>query len=254
MPAFPEEVMNKRHEKLYSKIMGRNMHVWCYGHWGAPILIFPSAAGFAHEWDLHGMVDALAPMLNNGRIKLYCPESNISQTWTSKHDHPAERAVRHRIYEQWILSELVPWIRGDCRSDSIPLGTAGCSMGGYYAAVLALKFPTISRYALCMSGRYKLTHFTGGYSNGDIYFNDPLAFVPNLDGEHLEHVRANTFVTLVCGQGMWEEGCIEETIALGRLLHGKGIPHETDIWGHDSRHDWDWWRRQTLYHFNKRYG
>ena len=226
---FREEKMNKRHELIPSKVFGRRLHVWCYGHWGYPILIFPSAAGFAHEWDLHGMVETLAPLIQGGKIKLYCPESNISQTWTDKNGHPAERVLRHRVYEHFITEELVPWIRQDCRNEGIPLGTTGCSMGGYYAATFALKHPAIFRYALCMSGRYKLTHFTGGFSNADIYYNNPLAFVPNLEGNHLEHIKAHTHITLVCGQGMWEEGCIEETIALGKIMKHKGIKFITEF-------------------------
>jgi esterase/lipase superfamily enzyme len=105
-----------------------------------------------------------------------------------------------------------------------------------------------------MSGRYQTTHFTSGYNNSDIYFNNPVAFVSNLQGPYLERVAHHTHLSLVCGQGQWEEGCIEETILLGKILAGKGIPHTLDIWGHDSRHDWDWWRRQAWYHLSNRYG
>lgn len=30
------------------------------------------------------MVEALATLIDGGKIKLYCPESNVSQTWTDK--------------------------------------------------------------------------------------------------------------------------------------------------------------------------
>ena len=60
-----------------------------------------------------------------------------------------------------------------------------------------------------------------------------MAYVPNLEGEHLTRVRDNTHLTLVCGQGQWEEGCIEETQAFANVLEAKGISHYRDIWGHD---------------------
>jgi esterase/lipase superfamily enzyme len=69
-----------------------------------------------------------------------------------------------------------------------------------------------------------------------------------MGGEALDRVRRNTDITLVCGRGKWEEGCIEETIALGRLLKDKQIPSHTDIWGRDSRHDWDYWQKQVTVH------
>ncbi len=246
--------MRRRHELIGSSAMGRRMHVWAFGHWGAPLLVFPSAAGFAHEWDRQGMVEVLAPLILGGKLKLYCPESNVSQSWTNKEGHPAERVRRHAAYERFVMEELVPAIRTDCANDSIPIATSGASLGAYYAANFALKFPETFNYALCLSGRYDATQFTGGFSNSDVYFNNPLAFVSNLEGEPLELVRRNTHLTLVCGQGQWEEGCIEETQALASVLEAKGIPHDRDIWGHDVSHDWIWWKRQAVLHLGKTFG
>ncbi|MEM8964060.1 MAG: alpha/beta hydrolase-fold protein [Acidobacteriota bacterium] len=234
--------------------MGRPMHVWCFGHFGAPILVFPSAAGFAHEWDRQGMVETLAPLINRGKIKLYCPESNVAEAWTRKEGHPAWRIRRHMAYERFILDTLVPWIRRDCRSADIRIATAGVSLGAMYAANFTLKNPELFHYALCMSGRYEVTHFLGGFSNLDVYFNNPMAYVGSYEGEHLDYVRRNTHLTLVCGQGKWEEGCIEDTIALAALFAAKGISHYRDIWGHDVSHDWVWWQRQARLHLNHTFG
>ena len=246
--------MRRRHELIESAAMGRRMHVWCFGHWGAPLLVFPSAAGFAHEWDRQGMTEVLAPLINGGKLKLYCPESNVSQSWTDKETHPALRVQRHLAYEAFILQELVPWIRHDCVSDDIRIATSGTSLGAYYAANFALKQPEIFHYALCMSGRYDATHFTDGFTNTDIYFNNPLAYTSNLTGEALERVKRNTHLTLVCGQGAWEEGCIEETHMLASVLNAKGISHRRDIWGHDVSHDWIWWQRQAVFHLGHAFG
>lgn len=246
--------MKRRHEMIESTAMGRRVHVWCFGHWGVPVLVFPTAAGFAHEWDRQGMVDALAPLIQGGKIKLYCPESNVSQTLTDKETHPALRMKKHLIYEQFILNDLVPAIRKDCNSDDIRIATAGASLGAFYAANLALKQPEIFHFALCLSGRYDLTHFTSGFSNSDVYFNNPMAYASNMEGEYLERVQQHTRLALVCGQGKWEEGCIEETHALANILAAKKIPHHRDIWGHDVSHDWVWWQRQTVFHLGNALG
>lgn len=243
-----------RHLMLPSPAMGRDIHLWTYGHFGAPVLVFPTAAGFAHEWQAQGMIDALAPLLAAGRIKLYCPESNVSEAWTRKENAPAWRIQRHQAYERFVLDTLVPFIRHDCHTPTIRIGLAGASLGGMYAATFALKHPEIFDYSLCMSGRYEVRNFTSGYDSPDVYYNNPLAFVPHLQGAALERVRQHTFLALVCGRGRWEEGCIEETIALAEWLHRKDIPHERDLWGFDVAHDWDWWRRQVTYHMNRRYG
>ena len=52
--------MLKKPTLLESRHMGRRIYLWQYGHFGAPVLVFPSAAGMAHEWESHGMVDALS--------------------------------------------------------------------------------------------------------------------------------------------------------------------------------------------------
>ncbi len=241
--------MNARHLMLPSPAMGRDVHVWCYGWWGSPVVIFPSAAGFAHEWDAQGMLEVLSPLLRSGRIKLYCPESNVSEAWTKKEGTLEHRMARHAAYERFVLDTLVPFVRADVRLSEARIAVAGCSLGATYAALMALKQPEVFDRALCMSGRYLTTVFTEGKMNAEVYFNNPLAFVPRLAGPALDRVRRNTHLTLVCGQGPYEEGCIEETIELADQLASQRVPHIRDIWGRDSRHDWDWWQKHALVHF-----
>lgn len=239
---------------LESPAMGRKVHLWCYGHFGPPVIVFPSAAGFAHEWDRQGMLEVLAPLIAAGRAKFYCPESNVSQVWTDKDSPIGARMQRHRAYEGFVLDTLVPFVRDDCRWPTAPMTAVGCSLGGTYAALFALKHPETFRQVLCMSGRYLTTELVGRHNDADLYFNNPLAFVPGLRGEALERVQRNTHLTLVCGRGAYEEGCIEETIALGQLLRDKQIPSRTDIWGRESRHEWDWWQRQVVAHLPRMLG
>ena len=240
--------MQGRHLMLDSAAMGRKVHVWAYGNYGLPVIAFPSAAGFAHEWDKQGMVAVLEPLLQRGRIKLYCPESNVSEAWTRKESPLGERMQKHLAYERFVLDTLVPFVRQDCRWADAPIAATGCSLGAMYAVNFALKHPEVFRRALGMSGRYLATALTDGQVNGDVYFSSPLHHVPGLQGEALGRVQRATNITLVCGQGPYEEGCIEETIALGQLLDRKGIPNLTDIWGKDSKHDWPWWKEQLSRH------
>lgn len=246
--------MKKHLERVHSPQLGRGVSLWSYGHFGPPLLVFPTAAGFAHEWEAQGMVDALAPLLEAGRLKLYCPESNVAEAWTRRDHDAAWRIGRHVAYERFVLDTLVPKVREDCRAPEIPLAVAGCSLGAFYACNLAIKHPETFRWALCMSGRYSMTHFTDGFSNADVYFNNPLAYVAGLAGEALERIRRSTHIVLVCGQGAFEEGCIEETQALADLFEAKGIRHERDIWGHDVAHNWTWWQRQARHHLARRLG
>ena len=82
------------------------------------------------------------------------------------------------------------------------------------------------------------------------YFNNPMDYVRHLGGDHLEWLRSQASLVLVCGQGQWEDttGALESTRSFAGLLAEKGIPHELDLWGHDVPHDWPSWRRQLAHH------
>ena len=95
--------MKKRLERVQSPQLGRAVSLWSYGHWGPPLVVFPTAAGFAHEWEAQGMVEALSPWLEAGKLKLYCPESNVAEAWTKKENDAAWRIQRHALYEKWVI-------------------------------------------------------------------------------------------------------------------------------------------------------
>lgn len=242
--------MSSRHVLLDSPALGRRAHVWCFGDVGTPVVVFPSNAGVAHEWQQSGMVDALGPLFAAGRIKLYCPESNISQTFSGEGSLDV-RMAGHQRYERFVLDTLVPFIRKDCRSPDARLLATGCSMGALFSSLFALKFPEVFSGALCMSGRYRGTRIISDQWSESLYFNDPLAFVPNLEGAALERVRQQTHLTLVVGQGPFENSCIPETLELGGWLQRKGIPSHVGLWGHDSRHDYNWWQRQASHYLRQ---
>lgn len=246
--------MFRKHELIDSAQMGRQVHLWRFGHFGKPVLVLPSASGMAHEWDAHGVIGAVSDLVEAGRIKLYCTESNVAEAWTRRENPMHWRIQRHLAFERYVVDELVPWIRRDCRSADIRLGVTGTSLGACFSANFALKFPEIFNWALCLSGRYDMSWLTDDYVSDDVYFNNPMAFVPNLGGEALERIRDRTHLVLVCGRGKWEDGNVEETEAFAGMLADKGISHERDIWGRDVSHEWTWWRRQVRYHLIKAFG
>lgn len=244
--------MYREHKLIQSQPMGRRMHLWQYGHFGPPLLVFPSAAGMAHEWEAHGMVEALQDWVDAGKLKLFCVESNVAEAWTKKDTDPNWRISRHQAYEAFVENELVPFIRNDCQTPDIAIGVTGTSLGAFYAANFALKHPRTFRYALCLSGRYDIRWMTDGFYNHDVYLSNPLDYVPNLNGGHLDEIRRHTHLALVCGRGKWEDGNIEDTQGLAQALSAKGISNQLDLWGRDVNHQWDWWTKQARHHLAPR--
>jgi esterase/lipase superfamily enzyme len=220
-----------------------------YGHWGRPVLVFPSEQGRAWDFANNGMVDAVGSLVEAGRVKLYCVDSHDGASWSAAHKPMEERAAEHARYEQWIVDAVVPFIRADTGSADIL--TTGCSMGAFHALNFAFKRADLFPTAICLSGNYDPYAWRGWGDSGDgTYFNSPLAYVAHLHGDHLEWLRSRLSVVLVCGQGQWEDttGSLESTRRMAELLRDKQLRYELDLWGYDVPHDWPSWRAQLAHH------
>jgi esterase/lipase superfamily enzyme len=223
--------------------------VVAYGHWGRPLLVFPSEQGSPWDFESNGMVGAVAGLIEAGRVKIYCVESFDSWTWADRSVPLEERARRHGRYEEWIVERVAPFVRDDC-GGSAEIAVTGCSLGAYHAANFALKRADLFPLAICLSGVYDVSGLGWGERGDATYFNNPADYVRHLHGDHLEWLRSRASLLLVCGQGQWEDttGALESTRQFAGALAEKGIRHELDLWGYDVPHDWPSWRAQIAHH------
>ena len=243
--------MNRVTADIWSEAIGAAGTVIRYGHWGRPVMVFPSEQGRAADFESNGMVGAVADLLDAGRLKLYCVDSYDAQSWSNTAIPVEERARQHGRYESWIVDEVVPWIRADCGQSATPVATLGCSLGAFHAANFALRRADIFPLAMCLSGNYDPAAWQGWGERGTAaYFNNPVDYVSHLHGDHLDWLRGRVSLLLVCGQGQWEDttGSLESTRRFAALLADKRIKHELDLWGHDVPHDWPSWRAQLAHH------
>jgi esterase/lipase superfamily enzyme len=234
----------------YVPSLGREMNIAAYGSAGIPVLVFPSSEGKASDYAGFGMVDALATLIEAGRLRLYCVDSYDSESWYGRHRPTNERAWRHSLYENWIMNDVVPAIARDVRDPHVRLVCTGCSFGAFHSTLFALKHPKRFKHALAMSGVYDIRFLLDGHHDDWVYYNNPAEFVPNLHGSLLQELQRTVFITLVCGQGQWEEKCLSSTKDFWGVLSSKRIPNYMDLWGHDVAHDWPWWRKQIVYYMN----
>jgi esterase/lipase superfamily enzyme len=225
--------------------------VIAYGHWGRPVLVFPSEGGSAWDYENNGMVGAVADLIDAGRVKLYCVDSLDAFTWSDRSIPLEERARRHATYAAWIRDVVAPWIHADC-GGPVEIAVTGCSMGAYHALQAGLTRADLFPVVIGLSGNYDVATWHAWGERGDAtYFANPADYVPNLHGEHLDWLRGRLSVVLVCGQGAWEThptGSLPATRAMGASLQDKGIRCEVDLWGFDVSHDWEWWQRQIAHH------
>jgi esterase/lipase superfamily enzyme len=241
--------MRRDYIKIYSPAIGADGELIAYGHHGRPLLVFPSERGRPWDYEDRGMIEAIAYLIEEGRVKVYCMDSYDSWSWHFGNTSLEDRARAHLRYEDWIVNQVVPWIHDDCRGP-LDVMVTGCSFGAYHAANFTLKRADLFPVALCHSGVYDVSILGEGSRGDTFYFNNPMDYVANLSGDHLEWLGSRALLILVCGQGQWEDttGALASTTAFASLLAGKRIPHELDLWGWDTPHDWPAWSKQFARH------
>ena len=226
-------------DQWYSSRLESDMQVVRWGHYGVPVLLFPTAGGDPEEVERFHLIDQLMPFISDGRIKVYSVDSLNGRVWLT------EQSVGHRVwihkqFDEYLRQEVVPWIRNDCQSDHIEVITAGASIGALNALNSVCRHPDIFRSAICMSGTYDIEKWLEGQWYDDFYFYSPLQFVPGLlEGEQLSRLRERS-VILATGQGKYEEPA--ESWKVAHVLGERGIPNRVDLWDETWDHDWITWR------------
>jgi esterase/lipase superfamily enzyme len=243
--------VRREHVELPVPGHAHRLSLIAYGHYGRPVLVFPSEAGRAWDFESNGMLDEIRYLVDDGRCKLYCVDSLDAWSWADSSISIEERAVRHSTYTRWLVEAAVPWIMDDT-SGGADLMALGCSLGAYHAVHFALQRADHVPLAIGFSGNYDIATWRAWGDRGDAaYFANPTDYVAHLHGDHLNWLRGRLSVLLVCGQGAWEThptGSLPTTRRLAALLDEKGIRCELDLWGDDVSHDWPWWRRQLARH------
>lgn len=211
-----------------------------WGVTGVPVIVFPTAGGDCEEIERFLMIDALADLLEAGRIKVYSVDSLNGRAWLTG-EPPGHASWVQRAFHAALRHEVVPAIRADCQSADIEIVAAGPSIGAFNALSMVCLHPDVFSAAVCMSGTYDLTSWLQGSWWDDFHATSPLHFVPDLpEGSHLDRLRSR-FVILAHGSGAWENP--DESWRAADVLGGQGVPNRVDDWGPDYPHDWATWRR-----------
>lgn len=232
--------MKESYIKYYSHHLGRDIEMLVYGHWGYPVLLFPTTMGRFYEARDFQLTEAVRGHIESGRIKLYCIDSIDRDSWYARHLHPGARIWNHMLYDKFLCEELVPYIQRECNVGKI--GVAGCSFGGFQALNYAFRHPDQVAHLMSMGAKFDIRSFMDGYYDDNVYYNNPPDYVPGLQNDHLYQMR------IVLGTSEYDF-CKESNIQMSHLLGAKGIPHWLDIkpWG---EHDWPVWRDQFPHYLN----
>jgi esterase/lipase superfamily enzyme len=231
--------MHTEYHRWFSHRLGRDMGVVVYGHWGAPMLVFPTSGGDEWETRNQGMLGALADFVEAGRIKLFCVALNSTESFYNQGAHPYHRSWMQCRYAEYVREEVVPFIHASCRTTGIPITTMGPSLGAYHAVNMLLKHPDVFKRCFGLSGLYDMKRFMDGMYDDHFYFNNPVDYMANLADPWFYREYESCDIRLVTGTGPWERS--EATYQLAEVLRSKGIRHFVDDWGPLGGHDWPYW-------------
>ncbi|MDX1403851.1 MAG: alpha/beta hydrolase-fold protein [Woeseiaceae bacterium] len=225
--------------KWHSPHVEQEMQLVRWGHFGTPVLLYPTAGGDAEEVERFHLIRVLEPLMEQGRIKVYSTDSVAGKAWISG-QHSGEYCSKlQNMFDAFIYKEVTQAIRRDCESDSIEIIATGASIGAFNAVATVCRHPDAYKLAIAMSGTYDLSKYLEGRFNQDFYFSSPLHFLPKLEGEALELLRSR-FILMPTGEGDYED--IGESWRMARVLGEKRVPNRVDPWGKDYHHNWNTWR------------
>jgi esterase/lipase superfamily enzyme len=216
----------------YSPSLSRNIDVLSFGNRGYPVILFPTSMGRYYESKDSKLIDSASWFLDEGLIKIYCPDGIDSMSWYNREIHPADRVKNHIWYDQMLLTELVPLAQRETGVDRV--ATAGCSFGGYHATNFAFRHPEVVKYVFNMGAAFDIKSQMDGYYDDNVYFNNPMDFIPDATSPFFQDML------VILGTGTLDM-CWEANERMAGILKAKGINYWLDVrQGHP--HDWPSWR------------
>ena len=223
--------MQEEKLKWYSPTLSMDTEMLVFGHSGYPLIIFPTSLGRYFESKDFGLIGAIAPYIHSGKVKVYCPDSVDKYSWYNKQIPPHERVKNHVYYDQFILNEVVDAIRNN--HGFAKVAVAGASFGAYHAMNFAFRHPERVSHLFAMSGSFNIKSFTNGHYDDQVYFNNPVDYVPGLSDPEIWKMK------IVLGVGEWDV-CLDANQEMSEMLNRKNISHWYDFrrW---AKHDWPLW-------------
>ena len=230
--------------KEWSSVLNREMEFKVYGSAGVPVLALPTRGGRFFDWENNGMPDAIAQLLNEGKIQLFCADS-VDGEGVLNGDLPLRRrAEAQEKYFVYLTAELAPRILTLNKAEKgTKIWCAGVDLGAYQAVNCRLRRPNLFAGAVGMGGIYDLSRFWGVENDDLVLRCSPLLYLQeNGIANKLALAKAEENSLILCaGQGAYEDDAKADTQALADVLQAQSLPAHLELWGGDVSHDWYWW-------------
>src|ERR1017187_6123606 len=183
--------MHHEYHRWYCHRLGMDLGINVYGHFGVPLLGFPTSGGDEGELERMGMIRGLGDLIDGGPVKVFGVISINEAGFYNKRAHPFLRSWVQKQFDEYLRYEVVPFIYHHCNTDGVAISTMGASFGAYHAANTLFKHPDVIKRCFAMSGVYDVRSFMNGLYDDNFYFNNPMDYLGNLsDGWFFEQGRS----------------------------------------------------------------
>ena len=200
--------------KEWSSVLNREMEFKVYGSAGVPVLALPARGGRFYDWENNGMPDAIAPLLNEGKVQLFCADSIDGEAVLNGDIPVRRRAEMEEKYFVYLTAELAPRVLAlNGAAKDAKLWCVGIDLGAVHAVNCRLRRPKLFAGAIGLSGIYDLARFWGSEADDLVLRCSPLQYLA--------------------------ENGIADKLALA--MAAQGLPAHLEVWGGDVSHEWYWW-------------
>ena len=231
--------MQKQTWSWTTRRLPQRAHLARWGHFGVPVLIFPTAGGDFEEIERFLLIAALGELIDGGRIKAYSVDATAVRAWLAATTSPQDRARLQDRYYSFIGEEVLQRIRKDCQDEHIEPILAGASLGASTAVSTLCRHPGSFRAAIGLSGLYDLTQGACGMSSEQIAAFCLPSYLSTVSGPQLEQLRHRAIV-LGSGEGDYETPA--DSKRMSEAFAAKGVPCGLSLWGSAHAHTWSTWR------------
>lgn len=111
--------MERHLSSWYSPALGKEMPIASYGHFGFVLLLIPTAAADYLEYERFQLIDALAPFINSGKLRVFSIDSMNKESWMNNEMEPAHKAIRHNQFNEYVFNEVIPFIRTNTSNETM---------------------------------------------------------------------------------------------------------------------------------------
>jgi len=242
--------IRRLYKKWYSPFLQHDMELLVFGFAGKPVLFFPTRTARFYDYEDWKVIDALQPKIDAGELQIFCVDSADKESFYNTSISPAERILKHNLFERYILQEVYPFIKTHNLNPYII--SAGCSLGAYHAVNIAFRYPTMFSKVVGMSGRYDITirlpyfeDLFDGYRDNHILYHMPTQYLPLIQSEALIQQLRKLEIIIAIGV---EDAFLPNNQLLNEQLQSKQINHQFHLWKGEA-HKAQYWSEMVQMYF-----